>query len=318
MQANDIDVLLVHGNAQHNPAMVYLTGGGHVTGADLIKKRGEPAVLFHASMERDEAAKSGLVTRSFSKYPIRGLLQEANGDPVAAQALRYCHMFADLGITGGRVAIYGRADLSTAFPVFYELQKQMPDITLVGDVGGTILGTAMATKDAAEVERIRQMGKITTGVVGQVADYLSSQPVRGDYLVGPDGEPLTLGRVKGLINLWLAERGVENPEGTIFAIGRDAGVPHSSGNPADIMRLGQTIVFDIYPCEAGGGYFYDFTRTWCLGYAPDEVQDVYQQVRTVFETLKSELKPNLHFSHYQERTCELFEAMGHPTTPDGS
>ena len=93
-----------------------------------------------------------------------------------------------------------------------------------------------------------------------------------DMLIGRDGEPVTIGQVKGLINLWLAERGAENPEGTIFAIGRDAAVPHSSGNPSDILRLGQTIVFDIYPCEAGGGYFYDFTRTWCLGYAPDDVQ----------------------------------------------
>ncbi len=38
MQANDIDVLLVVGPAQHNPAMFYLTGGGHITGADLIKE----------------------------------------------------------------------------------------------------------------------------------------------------------------------------------------------------------------------------------------------------------------------------------------
>ena len=145
MQANDIDVLLVHWTAQHNPAMVYLTGGGHLTGADLIKKRGEPAVLFHASMERDEAAKTGLVTRSYSNYPICGPASKrrtATGS--RPRRIRYCRMFADLGISAGRVALYGRADLSTAFPVFYELQKRMPDITLVGDVGGTILGAAMA------------------------------------------------------------------------------------------------------------------------------------------------------------------------------
>ena len=65
-------------------------------------------------------------------------------------------------------------------------------------------------------------------------EYLTSRQVRGEVLLAEDGEPLTIGRVKGLINLWLAELGAENPEGTIFAIGRDAGVPHSSGNPADV------------------------------------------------------------------------------------
>jgi Xaa-Pro aminopeptidase len=116
-----------------------------------------------------------------------------------------------------------------------------------------------------------------------------------------------------MINLWLAEMGAENPEGTIFAIGRDAGVPHSTGNPSDPMRLGQTIVFDIFPCEAGGGYYYDFTRTWSLGYATDEAQKLYDDVDSVFRTLLSELKVGAHFGEYQKRTCELFEAMGHPT-----
>lgn len=317
MQANDIDVLLVTGPAQHNPAMVYLTGGGHLTNADLIKKRGEAGVLFYASMERDEAASAAarynLITRSYAGYTYADMLKEADGDRVRAVALRYRHMLADLGVTSGRVAIYGLWDLRIALPVFFELQRQLPEISLVGDLADSILGSAMATKDEQEIERIRQMGKITTTVVGKTADYLSSRPVRGEVLVGENDEPLTIGRVKALINLWLAEQGAENPEGTIFAIGRDAGVPHSSGNPDDLMRLGQTIVYDIFPCEAGGGYFYDFTRTWCLGYAPDEVLKVYEDVNSVFRTIMSELKPGVQFGEYQTRTCDLFETMGHPT-----
>ena len=128
-----------------------------------------------------------------------------------------------------------------------------------------------------------------------------------------DGSPITIGEVKRKINLWLAEHGVENPEGTIFAIGRDAGIPHSTGTATDALRLGQTIVYDIFPCEAGGGYFYDFTRTWCLGYAPDSVLKVYEDVKKVYDTLPAELKLNAPFANYQKRTCELFEAMGHPT-----
>jgi hypothetical protein len=82
----------------------------------------------------------------------------------------------------------------------------------------------MATKDESEVERIRQMGKITTSVVGEVADFLTSHKTDHDLLLSKDDQPLTIGDVKRQINLWLAERGSENPEGTIFAIGRDAGV----------------------------------------------------------------------------------------------
>ncbi len=313
MQANDVDVLLVTGPAQHNPAMVYLTGGGHLTNADLIKQRGKPAVLFHASMERDEAAKTGLETRSYNSYPYKHLLDEAKGDRVKASALRYVKMFSDLGITSGRVALYGMVDLSAAYPVFSEFQRMMPEITLMGDPQGKLLSAAMITKDELEVERIRQMGRITVEVVQKVADYLTHQQVQDEVLVGQDGSPITIGLVKGLINLWLAERGAENPEGTIFAIGKDAGVPHSGGNPTDVIRLGQPIVFDIFPCEAGGGYFYDFTRTWCLGYAPEPVKAVYDQVLLVYKEMMKDLEMGVHFGEYQRRTCEMFEEMGHPT-----
>ena len=91
-------------------------------------------------------------------------------------------------------------------------------------------------------------------------------------LLKQDGTPLTIADVKSQISSWLVERGAVEVEGTIFAIGKDAGIPHSVGTPADELRLGQTIVFDIFPGEAGGGYFYDFTRTWSLGYATPEAK----------------------------------------------
>jgi Xaa-Pro aminopeptidase len=171
----------------------------------------------------------------------------------------------------------------------------------------------MCTKDAAEIERVRNMGKVTTGVVGRVQDWLSSSPVENDVLMDQDDKPLTIGKVKAKIDLWLAEAGAENPEGTIFSIGHDAGEPHSVGNPADLMRLGQTIVFDIYPCEARGGYFYDFTRTWCLGYAPDEARKLYDEVHSVYDQVYRELEVGKPCEYYQHRTCELFEKLGHPT-----
>ncbi|MGA2490954.1 MAG: M24 family metallopeptidase, partial [Anaerolineales bacterium] len=125
--------------------------------------------------------------------------------------------------------------------------------------------------------------------------------------------PLTIGAVKARINLWIAKLGAENPEGTIFAIGRDAGVPHSVGNPDDLLRLGQTIVFDIYPCEAGGGYFYDFTRTWSLGYATFEAKELYDQVKMVYDRLRDGFVLNAPLKDYQRLTCEWFEKNGHQT-----
>jgi Xaa-Pro aminopeptidase len=313
MQSRDLDALLITGPAQHNPPMYYLTGGVHLTSADLIKKRGEPPVLFFSPMERDEAARTGISLKSLGDYRLGQILKQNNGDLSRANVILYQKMLTDLGISSGRMAVYGKMDAGGSYALFSGLRGVLPELEIVGEMGDTLLLQAMATKDSAEVERMRRMGAITTEVVGLVADYLTSQDVEAEVLVKPDGQPLTIEDVKNRIQLWLAERGAEIPEGVIFAIGRDAGVPHSSGNAADFLRLGQTIVFDIFPCEAGGGYYYDFTRTWCLGYATDEVQAAYEDVRSVYQQILGELKADTPCHDYQVRTCQLFEERGHDT-----
>ncbi|MFO7624445.1 MAG: Xaa-Pro peptidase family protein [Anaerolineales bacterium] len=313
MLDNNLDALLVTGPAQHNPPMYYLTGGAHLTQADLIKKRGQEPILFFASMEREEAAATGLRSKNIDDYKLTDLLKITAGDIFKATIERYQMMLAEARVTSGRMAIYGHIDAGTSYAIFNALQERMPELEIVGEHNNSVLLEAMATKDENEIERIRKMGRVTTEVVANVADYLTSQRVKDDMLVDQDGLPLTIGDVKRRINLWLAERGAENPEGTIFAIGRDAGIPHSSGNPESSLRLGQTIVFDIFPCEAGSGYYYDFTRTWCLGYAPDEVQALYEDVLAVYKQIFAELKAGAPCADYQKRTCQLFEQQGHPT-----
>ena len=315
MQDRNLDVLLVLGDAEHNSPMYYLTGGGHVNAATLIKPRGKDATLFCNDMEREEAAKTGLKTVVYSKYSLKELRKEANDDMVQMMALRLQKMLTDCGVTSGRIGVYGQTDLSSSFSMLMAAQKLMPDVEFVGESAmDSVFLQAMETKTEEEVERIRKMGRITTEVVGLVKDYLTGHAVdENEVLLRTDGKQLTISDVKAKINLWLAERGAENPVATIFAIGRDAGFPHSVGTPSDEIRLGKTIIFDIFPCEAGGGYFYDFTRTWCLGYAPAAEQKLYDDVREVYEKLIDEMEVNMPFGELQRLTCDLFEAQGHPT-----
>lgn len=262
MQARQLDAILVFGDAEHNPPMYYFVGGGHVSSALLIKKVGKEPVLFYNDMERDEAAKSGLKTVSFSEFPTSDFLEQANGDEELSVALRFKKILSEYGISGGRIIVYGKVEFSQYFGVITKLANVMSELEIMGESGtDSTLLRAMETKEDVEVARIRQMGAVTTTVVKLVQDYLTSCEVREDeVLLKEDGQPLTIGDVKGKISLWLAERGAVDVEGVIFAIGRDAGVPHSVGDPKDLMTLGKTIVFDIFPAEQGGGYFYDFTR----------------------------------------------------------
>lgn len=315
MEVKNLDALIVFGHAEHNPPMYYFTGGGHVSHATIIKKRGEEPVYFHADMERDEAAKSGLKRIPYTTYDYEALLKKANDNALLANAMRCELMFKDVGVSAGRVGVYGTYDLGAIVGMLSHLQKLMPALEFIGEPReDSIFMRAMETKDEAEVARIRKMGKMTITVVDKVRDYLTSCDVREDeVLLKEDGTPLTVGDVHSKIRLWVSEQGGELPSGFIFAIGRDAGVPHSAGNLSDLMKLGQTIVFDIYPAEAGGGYYYDFTRTWSLGYATPEAQELYDQVKEIFDRLMDNFDMNAPFKEYHRMVCEYYESKGHQT-----
>lgn len=313
MQEADFDALLVFGPANHNPAMVYFTGIRHLSWGFLLKKRGQPAIHVHHPMERSEAAATGLTTQSFNDYDYEKLRLQMGGDETRVQAEIIQGVFKDYNISG-RVGVYGKHEVGSTFSVLKVLEDQLDTVHLVGeDHAQSVLMQARVTKSAEEIERIRHMGKITTSVVNDVANFLTALDVRDNLLIDREGQPVTIGDVKMKINLWLAMRGAENPKGTIFSIGRDAGIPHSAGTDSDPIPLGQPIVFDIYPCEIGGGYFHDFTRTWSLGFATDEVLAAYEDVLDVYQTVSKSFLPNTLCRQYQEQTCELFEAKGHPT-----
>jgi Xaa-Pro aminopeptidase len=316
MQARNIDALLVLGDALHNPSMVYFTGVTHVTDGALIVKRGEEPILYFNPMERDEATKSGLETRSLSPFNYKQLFDESGQNALIAKAKLLHLVLEDAGVTAGRVAMYGNRDAGEALGLVDALRERMPEIEFVGEYSDSVILGARATKDAAEIEQMRDVGQHTVKVVSQTQDFLASQKEKDGILVDTSGQPITVAQVKQKIFLWLAEQGLDNPHGTIFAPGAEGGVPHSGGSPDAPIRIGEPIVFDIFPVQSGGGYYFDFTRTWCLGHVPDEVQALYDDVRSVYDTIMSELKVDAMCTIFQDRTCDLFAAMGHPTVAE--
>ena len=89
------------------------------------------------------------------------------------------------------------------------------ELNLIGEINNSVLMLARMTKDGTEIDRIRKMGKVTTQVVGLVADYITSHQVRDGVMVKKDGDPLTIGEVKQRIKLvvsraWSGESGGYN------------------------------------------------------------------------------------------------------------
>ena len=311
MEQRGLDAALVAGATHGNPAMVYMTNGAEVSGGYVLKKRGEEPVLLCSPIEREGAAASGLTVVNMGKYDYVTILRET-GDQLAAIIELYRRVFADLDVSG-KVGFYGMEDRGRAWVLLNALDAQLEGIEVYGDFDVTLIDEARTTKDGAEAERIREIGRRTCAIVGRTVEFLKSHQVKDGALVQADSTPLTIGRVHAEIDRFIAEERLEDPEHFIFAIGRDAGIPHSKGSPEDVVMLGKTIVFDIFPCEVGGGYFFDMTRTFCLGYASPEIEKAYQDVYDCTEKLIGAFEAGAEARLYQQMTCEFFENRGHPT-----
>ena len=311
MQQRNLDALLVEGPdgmGSANPAFAYLTRGARVAG-NVIKRRGETPQLVYRSMERDEAERSGLELVNLDRWPVHDIQQEAE-TLLAARVELYRRILTDLGVDG-RVGIYGTGPLGAYHALWQALAAALPEVEFVGEFSHDVIRLARQTKDHDEIAAMRRVGQSACEVLEAVVLFLKSHQVRDQTLIKGDGSSLTVGDVQALVRMEQAKRGLESPSGFIFAIGRDAGVPHSRGVSNDPIELGKTIVFDFFPRDASG-YFHDVTRTFCLGHASDEIEAAYRDVMDAFNAVVAEFTLGESTQAYQHYVCDLFKDRGHP------
>jgi len=309
MAEKHIDAFIIEGDPSKDPSLYYLLGVGKIS-ALIIKKRGEDPILLHQAMERDEAKKTGLRLVDISRYNLRKIYDEEK-DPLRAQ-LRYLGILFEEFRIRGRVAFYGLTRAGYAYHLLTELSRQFP-IEVVYEPWRNILTEARETKDPEEIDRIRKVGEKTAQVIDRLVDLLKSMPRRDGHLIKEDGEPLRIGDLRSFVSQEIYSLGLREVGQTILSIGRDAGVPHNYGNDSDPIVPGKTIIFDIFPQEAGGGYFFDCTRTFVIGEAEPKVKECYELVKEAQEMLIGSFKVGVRTYEYEEKLCEFFERNGHKT-----
>lgn len=318
MAEQGLDALIMFPTERENPYRTYLANGADFSGM-VIKKRGETPVLFPVAMERDEAAKSGLPILTREELGFGELAREYKNDLDGMIVAWYRRVFERVGVQG-KIGVYGVGDVGVAFRTITRLQEGLKGlIEFVADKErASIFDQAYETKDPGELARLREVGRRASAVMRAARDWIAGHRAQDGVVIQADGAPLTIGDVKRYVRMQLFEHDLEDPEGMIFAQGRDAAVPHSKGEDRDPLRLGQSIIFDLFPRESRG-YFHDMTRTWCIGYAPPEVQAAYDHVMEAFHVSTDMCRSGLATNLVQQRVCELFEGHGHPSvlhTPD--
>ena len=312
MQERRLDAIIVQGDTDTSSDLAYLTGGIHLERAMYLQTPEGQPVLFASPIERENAAETGLPIRLWSDYDIFGYLRTHANDRLAATVALLSDILRDQDIQG-RVGFYGFADQGYSYIFLNALAAANPQIEIVGEVQPNLFSIARQTKDAAELAAMKRVAGLTTEVIDSVFAFIQSHGVENETITKQDGSPLTIGDIKAHIRLEIAKRNLEEVHENIFSQGRDAGVPHNRGQLDMPLRLGQSIIFDIFPRDRTTGYFHDITRTFFLGYAPDDLAQRWQQIKIIFDELLDSIQVGEPCSLYQHLTCDYFEALGYPT-----
>ncbi|GAB4322132.1 MAG: hypothetical protein Kow00117_11130 [Phototrophicales bacterium] len=311
MQERELTAILIPADHNYSPALDYLVGHVHITGGFALKKIGEAPVLIVGIMEIEEAAATGLTVYSDNQF---GWAEIRASDCENPTAEFWATCLKQLGVEAGKIGIYGVGELNLLLAIQQYMAQNHPQYQLIGEKAPTLFDLAAMTKDADEITRIRSVAERTVSVQQATWDFIQQhQADATETVIKADGSPLTIGDVRRFILIQLMERGLEDT-GMIFAQGRDAGFPHSRGQDHMPLKLGEPIVFDLFPRERGGGYHHDTTRTWCIGYAPPEVQKIYDDVMTAFEVSLEAYGLNKPTHLMQEAVLNYFESQGHPTS----
>jgi len=307
LAARGIDAAIVPMHEAMHPSFRWLTRGAKVTRGYAVKLRGGEPVLVAYPMEREEAAATGLATRLVHEFEHERHFAEAP-DPISGYAAFFDAMLRALG-AGGSIAFFGHLPVHLYLGIADALGERGWRVDRGGD---DLIQRARKRKEPWEIDAIASVGARTEEVVDEVRAALRER-----------GTSLTLGDLKAIVSRGIHTRGMAEDHETILSQGRDAGIPHSRGDAAARVRESVPIVLDIFPVDRQTGYFFDLTRTFCVGAVPDELRRIHADVEGAFHLARERMRAGEPASSYQALVCDFFEERGYatlrsnPTTTDG-
>jgi Xaa-Pro aminopeptidase len=311
MERRELDWIVLRGYPKDSPDVFYMVKGAGVGNCVILKKRGRDPFLVVGSMERDEARASGLEYAVSGDYGAAEIAKEKI-PPLDRLKKLFIRVLEKHGVSG-RVSFCGSGYIQWQVPTILGALQAMPQIGFVEEPEMEAILEARMTKSEDEVARIRDVARRTEEVVGEVCALLRGCSVQGGWLHQKDGTPLKIGAVKDLIGLELARRRLDDHGQTIFAPGREAGFPHSRGTATDGVPAGKPIIFDIFPQEKGGGYYFDFTRTLWVGDVTERARACFEAVEAAYRRSLETVRVGAPCRDADSAACDAFEERGFVT-----
>jgi len=300
--------LLVVAGSSRDPDLAPFVGPVHLGSSFLVAPRGTgPFLGFLTPMEREEAAATGLALLEPAALEVGKRLEEGLAAPdllgaVVGRGLELA------GVPPGRLALAGHGAAGVLWGAGSRLAARGYQLV----PGNEVTLVLRKAKPPAEIAAARAAAAGTGEALCALARLLAAAVVHTEPEpeLWVEGERLKVGRLRAEVARALAARGLEQPEGNILAPGRDAAVPHSTGDDDRVLRPGEALVADLFP---RGALFADCTRTFCVGEPAEPLARAHAAVLDALAAAHREAVAGARGFALQEAACARLGGAGYPT-----
>jgi len=270
-----------------------------------------PDPLLYAEVDGQRS----VVVSSLERSRVRDLLpdlqvrafEDVGLDELLTRGLDSYALTRELWLTAVKGLGLERAVTPSTFPLEFADHLRAAGIELEPDQPA--FDERRRIKNRYELEGIRRACRAVEAGAQVGVDLLRSAYARNGTLV-LDGEPLTCERIKLELERVFGEHGAAAEEFTV-SHGPQTAVGHDGGSGP--IASDDVVLFDLYPRDRASACFSDFTRTFSIGPASEELKAYHRLAKEALELAVSAVRPGVRGSDIHRQVCDFFHEHGYKT-----
>lgn len=299
-----VDALLLSGISLHNPNLYFVTQFLTVDNVHYVKMAGEEPVLAATDLVCERARRNSPMRHFHSLSPIFRKAVQERLPPRARDKLIAEELARELLPRNGVVGIPRQIDA--------QLIADLRSCGVQTKPVEEIFLRARETKSSDELRRIRLASRATEATFERVVEVVQNAEVGPNRVLIYDGEPLTVGRVKRIIEHSLVDNDSENSQECIVVGGRKGADYHYLGRRGDRLRSQEPIIVDIYPRRIEERYHADITRTLVRGNVGSRLRQLIEDVEAALGAVVDAVSAGVTAQELVDVMADSLEGRGHP------
>jgi Xaa-Pro aminopeptidase len=164
-------------------------------------------------------------------------------------------------------------------------------------------------KNEHELAGIRRACRAVEAGVAAGVEMLRSAS-RSNGVLTLDGEPLTCERIQLAVERAFGDHGAAAEE-FIVSHGAQTAVGHDGGSGP--IASDDVVLFDLFPRDRESACYSDFTRTFAVGAASEELAGYHRLAKEALDLAVAAVKPGVKGSDIHRQVCNFFHEHGHKT-----